>query len=202
MTNKNPGPIRRLFSAIGRLYRGFRSVILNLLFIGLVVVIAMSIFGGDDEVEVPPTAALVLNLTGDLVEEKRWTDPIATAINESLGGQEEAPEVLVSDVVTVIKQASSDNRIQALVLDLSMLGRASLDKMQLIGTAMGTSVAVIFANLYYGWHEKTCILPHYNTKDNCPLVFYRRFIDDIFGIWVGTDLQFESLKKMPTALAY
>lgn len=136
MTNKSPGPIRRLFSAIGRVYRGFRSIILNLLFIGLVIIIGMSIFGGEDSVEVPPTAALVLNLTGDLVEEKRWTDPIATAVNESLGGQEEAPEILVSDVVTVIKQATSDNRIQALVLDLSMLGHGSLDKMQRIGVAI------------------------------------------------------------------
>jgi hypothetical protein len=32
---------------------------------------------------------------------------------------------------------------------------------QEIGTAMGTSCAVIFANLYYGWHEKQSILPKY-----------------------------------------
>ena len=54
--------------------------------------------------------------------------------------------------------------------------------LQLIGTAMGTSVAVIFANLYYGWHEKTYILPHYKTCEDPPLFFYKRFIDDIFGI--------------------
>ncbi|KAL7481899.1 hypothetical protein ACHAW6_007578 [Cyclotella cf. meneghiniana] len=67
--------------------------------------------------------------------------------------------------------------------------------LQLIGTTMGTSEVVIFANLYYGLHEKTCILPRYNTKENYPIVFYQRFIDDIFGIWVGTDLQFDNLKK-------
>ncbi len=136
MTEKKSGPIRRLFSAIARIYRGFRSLILNLLFIFVVGVIITSIFSGDDKVEVPPTAALVLNLTGDLVEEKRWTDPIATAINESLGAEEEAPEVLVSDVVTVISKATTDNRIQAMVLDLSMLGRGSLDKLQRIGDAI------------------------------------------------------------------
>ena len=31
--------------------------------------------------------------------------------------------------------------------------------------------------------------------ENPPLVFYKRFIDDIFGIWVGTDEQFENLMK-------
>ena len=133
MADKNPGVLRRLFGLIARLYRGFRSVILNLLFITLVVIIGISIFSGDDKVEVPPTAALVLNLTGDLVEEERWTDPVATAINESLGAEEEAPEVLVANVVKVLKSATKDNRIQALVLDLSALGRGSLDKMQRIG---------------------------------------------------------------------
>ena len=31
--------------------------------------------------------------------------------------------------------------------------------LQLVGTAMGTSVAVVFANLYFGWHKKTLLLP-------------------------------------------
>ncbi|MBZ9611028.1 signal peptide peptidase SppA [Rheinheimera maricola] len=156
MTEKKSGLIRRLFSAIGRVYRGFRSVILNLLFICIVVLIAVSVFSGDDKVEVPPTAALILNLTGDLVEEKRWTDPVATAINESLGGQEEAPEVLVSDVVKVINKASTDNRIQTMVLDLSMLGGGSLDKMQRIGDAITTFKAAgkkVFA--YGGFYGQT-----------------------------------------------
>lgn len=157
MTERRPGLIRRLFSAIARVYRGFRSIILNVLFIAIVALIAVSIFSGDDKVEVPHTAALVLDLTGDLVEEKRWTDPIATAVNESLGGQEESPEVLVSDVVTVINKASKDNRIQALVLDLSMLGRASLDKMQLIGTAIegfkASGKKVLAYGGYYGQNQ-------------------------------------------------
>jgi protease IV len=156
MTDKNPGLIRRLFSAIGRVYRGFRAIILNLLFIAVVSLIAISIFSGGDKVQVPPTAALVLNLTGDLVEEKRWTDPIATAINESLGGQEDAPEVLVSDVVKVVKKATRDNRIQVMVLDLSLLGRGSLDKMQRIGVAIEDFKAAgkkVFA--YGGFYGQT-----------------------------------------------
>ena len=65
--------------------------------------------------------------------------------------------------------------------------------LQDVGTTMGTSVAVIFANLHHGWHEKTCILPRYKTHEDPPLLFYKRFIDDIFGIWVGTDQQFDNL---------
>ena len=55
---------------------------------------------------------------------------------------------------------------------------------QLVGTAMGTSCAVIFANLYFGAHEKRSILPRF--QDNLKRIFfYRRFIDDVFFIWLG-----------------
>ena len=157
MADKNPGVFRRLFQFIARLYRGFRSIILNLLFIAVVVLIGVSVFSGDDKAKVPATAALLLNLNGDLVEEKRWTDPIATAINESLGGEEEAPEVLVSDVVKVLQAATKDNRIQALVLDLSALGRGSLDKMQRIGNEIDVFKAAgkkVFAyGSFYGQNQ-------------------------------------------------
>lgn len=156
MTNTNPGAFRRLFSAIARVYRGFRSIILNLLFIIIVTSIGIAMFSGDDKVKVPATAALVLNLSGDLVEEKRWVDPISAAINESVGGQEEAPEVLVNDVIKVIKNAASDNRIQAMVLELSSLRSGSLDKMQQIGKAIEEFKAKgkkVFA--YSGFYDQT-----------------------------------------------
>ena len=72
--------------------------------------------------------------------------------------------------------------------------------LQLIGTAIGTSVAVIFDNLYYGWQERTCILPHYNTCENPSLINYWRFINDTFGIWIGTGEKFENLMKVLTLL--
>ena len=51
---------------------------------------------------------------------------------------------------------------------------------QLLGCAMGTPVACIYATLYYAYHERTVLLPKYS--DN--LLFLRRFIDDMIGIWV------------------
>eukprot|EP00804_Cyclotella_cryptica_P007177 CCRYP_009719-RA/>CCRYP_009719-RA protein AED:0.41 eAED:0.43 QI:0/0/0/1/0/0/2/0/276 len=55
---------------------------------------------------------------------------------------------------------------------------------QLVGTAMGTSSAVTFANLYFGKHEKDTILPTFleNLKR---ISFYARFVDDVFLIWNG-----------------
>ena len=56
--------------------------------------------------------------------------------------------------------------------------------LQLVGTAMGTSVAVVFANLYFGWHEKKLILPRYQNHFK-RILYHARFIDDVFFIWMG-----------------
>jgi hypothetical protein len=51
--------------------------------------------------------------------------------------------------------------------------------LQLHGTAMGTSTACLYATLYYAYHERLTLLSAFSTK----LLYFRRFIDDIFGIW-------------------
>mgnify|MGYP000900335188 CR=1 FL=1 len=53
--------------------------------------------------------------------------------------------------------------------------------LQLLGTAMGTSSAVMWATLYYAYHEVHKLIPTHGHN----LLFFRRFIDDIFGIWIG-----------------
>lgn len=54
--------------------------------------------------------------------------------------------------------------------------------LQLLGTAMGTSAAVMWATLYYAYHEVHTLMP----KHGHNLLYFRRFIDDIFGVWIGT----------------
>ena len=49
---------------------------------------------------------------------------------------------------------------------------------QLIGTAMGTAAAVLWAIIYYYWHEKHVLIAKWSKK--MPLL--KRFVDDIFAI--------------------
>ena len=52
--------------------------------------------------------------------------------------------------------------------------------LQLCGTAMGTPVACAYATITYGHFENTVILPNYSAN----LLFYHRYINNIFGIWL------------------
>ncbi|KAL3800087.1 hypothetical protein ACHAWO_012686 [Cyclotella atomus] len=53
--------------------------------------------------------------------------------------------------------------------------------LQLVGTAMGTSAAVMWATLYFAYHEVHTLIP----KHGQFLFYFKRFIDDMFGIWIG-----------------
>ena len=53
--------------------------------------------------------------------------------------------------------------------------------LQLTGTAMGTPPAPSYANLYFGIKEMQ--LARFNGR--CP--FRKRYIDDVFGVWIMDD---------------
>lgn len=52
--------------------------------------------------------------------------------------------------------------------------------LQKTGTAMGTPSACAYATISYGHYENTNILPCFRNN----LFYYRRYIDDVFGIWL------------------
>ena len=54
--------------------------------------------------------------------------------------------------------------------------------LQTDGTAMGTPAAPLYSIITYGVHENTVLLPRYGRN----LLYYKRFIDDILGIWIDT----------------
>ncbi len=154
MSEQNPGFFRRLFRGIATAFRFIRNSVLNLLFLVVFIFFVSTIFSGEDQIDVPPSAALVLDLKGDLVEEKTWVDPVEAAIEQSTGGNEENPEVLVRDVVKVIENATRDDRIKVMVLALAEMGGGSQDKLRAIGSAIekfkASGKKVYATGTYYG----------------------------------------------------
>ena len=65
-----------------------------------------------------------------------------------------------------------------LIMSMNLFTFGDLTLKQLNGTAMGTPPAPPYATIYYGIHEEN-FLPHHSRR----VIYYRRFIDDIIGIW-------------------
>ncbi|MGQ8365673.1 signal peptide peptidase SppA [Glaciecola sp. 1036] len=114
-----------------------RRLVLNILFIIILIAIIIAISSGDsDKITVNPSSALVLDLNGDLVVQKKYVDPVETFVQEAAGQQQDNPEILVRDLVKVIKNAKDDNRIKVMILRLQGLGGGGLDKLRLVADAI------------------------------------------------------------------
>ena len=122
--------------SVWRLFTLTRSVVLNLIFFLLFIGI-ISMLGNDaEQIIVPNNSALVLNLVGDLVEQKRDVNAIDAFLLEALDEKNEQPEILLADVLDVIANAKNDDRVQLLVLQLQGLKSAGLSKLQEVGAAL------------------------------------------------------------------
>ena len=121
------------------------------------------------KLNLPPNACL---FTADTVS--MYTNiPTHTALN------------LIGNHITQYKNKSNvtypANTIREglhLVMTMNTFTFGDLTFKQLNGTAMGTPPAPPYATVYYGIHEEK-FLPKYSQR----IVFYRRFIDNVIGIW-------------------
>jgi protease-4 len=113
-----------------------RKLFFNLIFIVLFIGLISVLLKDDNSGTVPHDSALVLKLVGDLVIQKQAVDPYQEFIEQAFEQGDDAPEVLLQDVLLTIENAKHDKRIKALVLDLHGLGRAGLDKLEQIAVAL------------------------------------------------------------------
>ncbi|WP_445946205.1 signal peptide peptidase SppA [Shewanella sp.] len=133
MTTK-PSFFKRFFLLLWNTLNGTRKLILNLIFFSLLALIAVALMS-DEPIIVEQDSALVLNLSGSIVDQKHFVDPIEAALSQ---GEQDNPkaEVLLADILYVIHNATQDERINTIVLDLSNLHSAGVSKMTAIGEAL------------------------------------------------------------------
>ncbi|MBL4942417.1 MAG: signal peptide peptidase SppA [Colwellia sp.] len=128
--------LKRLLSGAWRLFTLTRSLILNFIFIVLLIGFIVALSSDANKITVPEKTALVLNLAGDLVEQKHEINPFDAFLIEALDEENDKPEILLADLLDVIIKAKSDDRVQLLVLQLQGLRSAGLTKLQDVGAAL------------------------------------------------------------------
>ncbi|MEJ6593127.1 MAG: signal peptide peptidase SppA [SAR86 cluster bacterium] len=124
--------MRRLLKGIWNSITTLKNVLGNLLFLAVTIIVLFALFSRTDQVLIPETAALILDPTGVIVEQRRALDPFA----EFMGGGEDEPETLLRDLTEAIETASADPRIKILVLQLDGLRDVSMSQLQTLGAAL------------------------------------------------------------------
>ncbi|MCL5051579.1 MAG: signal peptide peptidase SppA [Firmicutes bacterium] len=145
--------LRQLFAKIWRVLNSIRIILLNVIFFSLLIIIIAAMSSGEDIPEVPQDGLLVLNLSGFLVEEETYVDPFEQIIQESFSGGSIIPEINLYHLLATIEEATNDERIGGIVLDLRYFLGGGLNKMTLVGEQLNafkaTDRPVIAVGDYY-----------------------------------------------------
>jgi len=133
---KSPNLLSRFFSGLLRIYRTLRSVVFNLIFL-LILLIVLSPLLPQPQLPVPENAALLLNPVGTLVEQKSIASAIDQLLQET-GAAEEAGEVVLQDVLDAIDLAAEDSRITSMVITTDHFQGGGLSQLRDIAEALQT----------------------------------------------------------------
>ncbi|MBL4901320.1 MAG: signal peptide peptidase SppA [Desulfocapsa sp.] len=130
--------IFNIFRWMGRFLTGVRNLTLNTLFLVLIFFLFTSLYSYSPETtpKASGSGALVLSLSGDIVEEKQTSDLLTTAINDKLGFNTLPTETLFQDILDAIDVAATDDNVSSILLDLSKLGSVGINQLQTIGAAL------------------------------------------------------------------
>lgn len=127
-----PSLPRRLFSAVWRGITRLRLALSNLLFLAMLALIYFVYMGGGPE-PLPPRAALLLNMSGTVVDQKSPVDPLQALVSTPTAMDH---EVLLRDVLESIDYAAADPAMHALVMELDALVYVGLSKTKEIVAAL------------------------------------------------------------------
>ncbi|MCP4586935.1 signal peptide peptidase SppA [Pseudoalteromonas sp.] len=157
--------LAKIFKGIWTGINFSRRLVLNILFLLLVILFFVAITGEEDQVKVADGTVLRLNLNGPIVEEKTYVDPVEAAINDATMGKEASSEILLDDVVEVINEATKDDRITVMLLDLQKMPSAHINKLKQITKAIDAFKAAgkqVIATGYYYTQAQYYIAAHAN----------------------------------------
>ncbi|RSZ57923.1 signal peptide peptidase SppA [Massilia atriviolacea] len=133
MSFKPLSALRRGFGMFWSVLDSTRRGVLNLLFLMIVVLLLMAVFGGGVKPMATKTA-LVVELKGDLVEQHSGN--VRDALMANVGGGEVRKSVQLRDVLTVLDSAAKDPQIGSVLLLLDQMDGAGLAMLNEVGLAV------------------------------------------------------------------
>lgn len=128
---RTPSPIGRFFRLLGRTIDTLRTFIGRLLFVLVLVVVLLLLFGGPTPLQVPDGGLVVINPRGPVVEQPGEVDPATLLL-----GSGELATTPVRDITDTLKRAAEDERIAGVVLNLGEMTGISPANLETVGAAL------------------------------------------------------------------
>ncbi|HCE3217843.1 TPA: signal peptide peptidase SppA [Vibrio parahaemolyticus] len=135
--------MKKLFQFIGLIFKGIwksitfiRLALANLIFLLMIAVFYFAFtYTGEGRPVIEKESALVMNLSGPIVEQRRYVNPM-DSVAGSLLGNEMPKENVLFDIVDTIRYAKDDAKVSGLVLALRDLPETNLTKLRYIAKAL------------------------------------------------------------------
>lgn len=144
--------ILNIFKYVGKIFTFFRNFLFNTLLFAAMAVFLFTLIP-KEVAHIPVQSILRLDISGDIVEEKQVVSSIEQLLGDSVDPESTPAETVLQDIIDIIDNAATDNRITALLLNLKHMESAGLNQLQMIGQALlkfrKTGKTVIAAEDYY-----------------------------------------------------
>ncbi len=127
-----PSLLRRIFAGIWKGITWLRLGLSNILFLVMLGLIYFIYVGGTPE-PLPEKAALLLNISGTVVDQKTPVDPLSALMSQPDPADH---EVRLRDIIEAIDHASADDAISSMVLELDALAYIGISKTQEVVAAL------------------------------------------------------------------
>ncbi|EJG2020255.1 signal peptide peptidase SppA [Vibrio parahaemolyticus] len=135
--------MKKLFKFIGLIFKGIwksitfiRLALANLIFLLMIAVFYFAFtYTGEGRPVIEKESALVMNLSGPIVEQRRYVNPM-DSVAGSLLGNEMPKENVLFDIVDTVRYAKDDAKVSGLVLALRDLPETNLTKLRYIAKAL------------------------------------------------------------------
>ncbi len=144
--------IFNIFKYIGRLFTFIRNFLMNLLLVIIFIAIIIALIPREVSL-VPRGTVLRLDISGDIVEEKKLLSSLEKLLKVPFSLSVPQPETALQDILDVINKSAKDDSISVLLLNLKDMGHAGMNQLENIGQALlhfkESGKTVVAAEDYY-----------------------------------------------------
>jgi protease-4 len=127
--------IYNILKYIGKFFIFIRNFFLNLLLLAVLGAIIFAVMP-IKIAQIPPGTVLRLDISGDIVEEKKIISSLEKVLNNPFSLSVPEPETDLQDILDTINAGAIDDRITTILLNVKDMGKGGLNQLQNIGQAL------------------------------------------------------------------